>query len=94
MSTEDLGALERIVQQDLSEWPPYAQVLYLQVQRLGRKMDSLQHSIEGESGIKDTMKDHERRLRLLESVIKWAAGIGTAVVTTAAIAITQAGHRP
>lgn len=88
-NTDEFEDLERIVQQDISEWPPYAQVLYLQAQRVGRKVDALHHAIEGEDGLKDQVKDHERRLRLLEAVLKWGVGIGTAVLTTVAIAAAQ-----
>jgi hypothetical protein len=88
-NTDELDALERIVPQDLSAWPPYAQALYLQVQRIGRQVDAIHHTIEGDNGLKDTVKDHERRLKLLEAVIKWAAGLGTALVTYIAIAIAQ-----
>jgi hypothetical protein len=77
--------LERIVPQDLSTWPPYAQVLYLLVVDVQGKVDDVSLTIKGDRqnpGLKDQVTDHEKRLRFLEGVIKWAAGIGTVIITT------------
>lgn len=90
LDTDDLEQLERIVPEDISDWPPFAQVLYLQTRQLTKQVAGLQKAIRGKDGLAEVVSDHEKRIRFLEAVVRWLAGIGTAALTAVAIAATLA----
>lgn len=85
--------LERLIPQDLSEWPPYAQVLYLQLSAVNEKVEAIHQAHEGANGkpgMKAIQEDHERRLKSLEALRNWMIGLVTTVVGALAVAAALA----
>lgn len=71
--------------------PPWATLLIHEVRELRKdvanlsdEVEALQKDVKGGGtlpGHAEQLRDHDKRLGKLEALVKWVAGIGTAIVT-------------